>query len=151
MLCTQILNGLVSGLKPLSFNVSEQFDVLAVSFDPSETPELANQKKDAYLKRYARPGAEKGFHFLTGDEPAINLSVLDYPLVENLNALAFDHDYKASGVAKKKQSARFPTDYFTRRARRRIIHPRSDTPAVASVLCSATAVPFFMRPGFAAI
>src|SRR6202171_3913784 len=41
-------------------------------------------------------------HGNTGDQPAINLSVLDYPLVENLNALAFDHDYKEAGVAKKK-------------------------------------------------
>lgn len=53
-------------------------------------------------------------HGNTGDEPAINLSVLDYPLVENLNALAFDHDYKESGVAQKKQSARFPADYSAR-------------------------------------
>jgi gentisate 1,2-dioxygenase len=53
-------------------------------------------------------------HGNTGDEPAINLSVLDYPLVENLNALAFDHDYKESGVAKQKQSARFPSDYSAR-------------------------------------
>src|SRR5207253_9036742 len=52
MLCTQILNGLVSGLKPLSINAGEQFDVLAVSFDPTETPELARQKKQAYLGRY---------------------------------------------------------------------------------------------------
>jgi gentisate 1,2-dioxygenase len=53
-------------------------------------------------------------HGNTGDEPAINLSVLDYPLVENLNALSFDHDYKEGGVAKKKQSARFPSDYSAR-------------------------------------
>lgn len=71
MLCTQILNGLVSGLKAVSFNAGEQFEVLAVSFDPSETPELATQKKDAYVKRYGRAGSEKGFHFLTGDEAAI--------------------------------------------------------------------------------
>lgn len=53
-------------------------------------------------------------HGNTGDDPAINLSVLDYPLVENLNALAFDHDYKEGGVAAKKQSARFPSDYSAR-------------------------------------
>jgi gentisate 1,2-dioxygenase len=53
-------------------------------------------------------------HGNTGDAPAINLSVLDYPLVESLNALAFDHDYKESGVAKAKQTARFPTDYSAR-------------------------------------
>ena len=53
-------------------------------------------------------------HGNTGNEPAINLSVLDYPLVENLNALAFDHDYQEGGIAKKKQSARFPSDYSAR-------------------------------------
>jgi gentisate 1,2-dioxygenase len=53
-------------------------------------------------------------HGNTGAAPAINLSVLDYPLVESLNALAFDHDYKEAGVAKAKQSARFPTDYSAR-------------------------------------
>lgn len=53
-------------------------------------------------------------HGNTGSDPAINLSVLDYPLVESLNALAFDHDYKEDGVAKPKQTARFPTDYSAR-------------------------------------
>ena len=53
-------------------------------------------------------------HGNTGDAPAINLSVLDYPLVESLNALTFDHDYKESGVAKAKQTARFPADYSAR-------------------------------------
>jgi gentisate 1,2-dioxygenase len=53
-------------------------------------------------------------HGNVGDEPAINLSVLDYPLVENLHALAFEHDYKEGGVAAKKQSARFPTGYSAR-------------------------------------
>ena len=50
-------------------------------------------------------------HGNVGDTPAINLSVLDYPLVESLNALSFDHDYREDGVAKKKQSARFASDY----------------------------------------
>jgi protein SCO1/2 len=71
MLCTQILNGLVSGLKPVSFSAGDKFEVVAVSFDPSETPDLARKKKDSYMKRYGRPGSENGFHFLTGDERAI--------------------------------------------------------------------------------
>jgi protein SCO1/2 len=71
MLCTQILNGLVSGLKPVPFTAGEQFDVLAVSFDPSERPELALKKKEGYVQRYGRAGSARGFHFLTGDEPSI--------------------------------------------------------------------------------
>ena len=53
-------------------------------------------------------------HGNTGTEPAINLSVLDYPLVETLNALHFDHDYHEDGVRQRKQTARFPTDYSAR-------------------------------------
>ncbi len=71
MLCTQILNGMVSAFKTLSFSAGEQFEVVTVSFDPSETPELAAAKKQSYLQRYNRAGAEAGWHFLTGDEANI--------------------------------------------------------------------------------
>jgi gentisate 1,2-dioxygenase len=53
-------------------------------------------------------------HGNKGDDPAINLSVLDYPLVETLHALQFDHDYREDGKAKTVQSARFPSDYSQR-------------------------------------
>jgi protein SCO1 len=71
MLCTQILNGLVSGLGVLDQTVGTDFDVVAISFDARETPVMAAAKKAAYLDRYARPGAERGWHFLTGDEASI--------------------------------------------------------------------------------
>jgi|GEM_PF-6389175 len=71
MLCTQVLNGLTSALGVLKFSVGEEFDIVTVSFDPKETPELAAGKKAAYLQRYNRPGAGKGWHFLTGDERSI--------------------------------------------------------------------------------
>jgi protein SCO1/2 len=67
MLCTLTLNGLASALSVLSFDVGKEFEVVTVSFEPKETPELAAAKKAAYLKRYKRPGAEAGWHFLTGD------------------------------------------------------------------------------------
>ena len=53
-------------------------------------------------------------HGNVGAGPAINLSVLDYPLVETLNALQFEHDYKEDGQLKKKQTARFTPDYSAR-------------------------------------
>jgi protein SCO1/2 len=68
MLCTLTLNGLASALSVLSFDVGKEFDVVTVSFEPKETPELAAAKKAAYLKRYKRAGAEAGWHFLTGDK-----------------------------------------------------------------------------------
>ena len=71
MLCTLTLNGLVSALDVLSFDAGREFEVVTVSFDPRETPELAAAKKAAYLQRYERPGAAEGWHFLTGDEAAL--------------------------------------------------------------------------------
>jgi protein SCO1/2 len=72
MLCTEVLNGLVSSLQTIAFNAGNEFDIVAVSFDPGETPALAAQKKALYVKRYGRPGAETGMHFLTGREDAIH-------------------------------------------------------------------------------
>jgi protein SCO1/2 len=71
MLCTLTLNGLVSALKAVSFDVGNQFQVVTVSFKPSETPQLAASKKQGYLKSYGRTGADAGWHFLTGDEANI--------------------------------------------------------------------------------
>lgn len=53
-------------------------------------------------------------HGTVGNERALNLSVLDLPLVETLNAVSFDHDYKEGERLMKKQSARFPADYSQR-------------------------------------
>jgi protein SCO1 len=70
MLCTQVLDGLVSSLRALSFDVGREFEIVTVSFEPTETPALAAAKKDAVLEHYGRPGAAAGWHFLTGDRRA---------------------------------------------------------------------------------
>lgn len=71
MLCTQVLNGLVSALGTLTFDAGREYDVVAVSINPKEGPGLASQKKQAYLERYGRAGTEAGWHFLTGREESI--------------------------------------------------------------------------------
>jgi protein SCO1/2 len=72
MLCTQTLNGLARVLKPLSLSAGAEFEIVTVSIDPTESPELARLKKAAYLKRYGREGADAGWHFLTGERAAID-------------------------------------------------------------------------------
>jgi protein SCO1 len=71
MLCTLVLNGLVQGMLDMSFDVGKEFEVVTVSFDPRETPDLAAAKKETYVSRYGRPGAAEGWHFLTGKEDSI--------------------------------------------------------------------------------
>jgi protein SCO1/2 len=71
MLCTQVLNGLVASLNVMSLEAGKDFDVVAVSFDPRDTPASAAAKKEAYLSRYKHPAADAGWHFLTGDAAAI--------------------------------------------------------------------------------
>ena len=72
MLCGEVLSGLESALRVLKFDVGKEFDVLTVSFDAHETPEMASAKKAEYIKRYGRAGAGQGWHFLTGPQQSID-------------------------------------------------------------------------------
>ncbi len=71
MLCPMTEDGLLNALRLVSFNIGEQYEVVTVSIDPEETPEMALGKKAVYVGLYGRPGAKQGWHFLVGDEPAI--------------------------------------------------------------------------------
>ena len=71
MLCTQILNGLASSLKAVSLVPGKDFEIVAVSFDPKDTPETAASKKQMYMRRYGRAGTANGWHLLTGNEANI--------------------------------------------------------------------------------
>jgi protein SCO1/2 len=72
MLCGEALAGLASAMRLVKFDVGNEFDVVTVSFDPRETPEMAAAKKVDYVKRYGRANAAAGWHFLTGQPDSIN-------------------------------------------------------------------------------
>ena len=72
MLCGEVLSGLEGALRVLKFDAGKEFDVLTVSFDPRETPDMATRKKAEFLKRYGRAGAAEGWHFLTGPQESID-------------------------------------------------------------------------------
>lgn len=72
MLCTQVINSLLRAMNVLSFGAGTEFDVLTISIDPGETPELANAKKIEYLKNYRGREGSTGWHFLTGDQQQID-------------------------------------------------------------------------------
>jgi protein SCO1/2 len=74
MLCTQVLNAMVTSFRVLPFQAGKEFDVVTISFDPRETPELAQKKKKIYvdyLPERMRADAASGWHFLTGDQANI--------------------------------------------------------------------------------
>ncbi|WP_158752421.1 SCO family protein [Acidobacterium sp. S8] len=71
-LCSEELDGLTGALEMVKFRPGNDFDVIVVSIDPSETPQIAAKKKVFYLKRYGHPETANGWHFLTGEQPAIN-------------------------------------------------------------------------------
>jgi protein SCO1/2 len=97
MLCTQILTGLESCLKAVSLDPARDFEVVAVSFDPKDTPAIAESKKAMYLKRYGRPGTANGWHFLTGDEANIKalLDAIGYSVKYDPKTDQYAH---ASGI-----------------------------------------------------
>lgn len=70
-LCNLVLNGLFDGLKNVPYQIGEEYEIVVVSFDARETSDIAAAKKANYLQSYGRPGADRGCHFLTGDQPQI--------------------------------------------------------------------------------
>jgi protein SCO1 len=76
MLCSEELDGLAGALEMVKLTPGKDFDVIVISIDPSDTPAAAAQKKAYYLKRYGHPETAAGWHFLTGQRPAID-SVTD--------------------------------------------------------------------------
>jgi protein SCO1/2 len=84
MLCGEELSGLESTLRVLKFDVGREFEVITISFDPKDTPEAAAKKKEEFLRRYHRPGAERGWHFLVGQPAAIEAAT---------KAAGFQYDY----------------------------------------------------------
>lgn len=71
MLCSLVLDGVVRSLKPLRLTPGQDFDVLAISFDPRDTPQKAAASRTTALQRYRRPEAEQGWRFLVGEEPEV--------------------------------------------------------------------------------
>lgn len=70
-LCTFVIQGLMKSLQGLEWSVGDKFEVVIVSIDPKEKFDLAKEKRANFAKSYGRPGGEKGFHFLTGEENQI--------------------------------------------------------------------------------
>ena len=72
MLCGLVFQELASKLSRLEgVAIGRDFDVLSVSIDPDETPADAAAKKRLHVGQVGRPGAEDGWHFLTGRPAAI--------------------------------------------------------------------------------
>ena len=71
MLCNQVEESLVGALKMISFTAGNEYEVVLVSFDPRETPDMASEKKLRALSRYARPESSGGWHFLTGPPASV--------------------------------------------------------------------------------
>src|SRR6267143_1137258 len=71
MLCDQVEQGVVGSLRMLTFNPGRDYEVVFVSFDFRETPEMAAEKKKKALAHFRRPETNSGWHFLTGSKESV--------------------------------------------------------------------------------
>lgn len=81
MLCGLVLKGLAETVESLQWKPGEQFRVLTISFDPTDTPRDARKKRKVTLARAGLNSAESHWPFLVGNESAID---------ELLNALGVE-------------------------------------------------------------
>jgi protein SCO1/2 len=109
MLCTQVLNGVYSSMEALPFTTGKEFDLLVVSFDPGDTPELAAKKKAAYFERYRRPGSDAGMHYLTGRQESITAltKAIGFKYVYDESIKQFAHPAAVTVLSKDAQISRY--------------------------------------------
>jgi protein SCO1 len=72
ILCSEELKGLTGALEMVSYQPGKDFQIVAISIDPTETPAVAASKKREYVTYYGHPESAPGWHFLTGQQPAID-------------------------------------------------------------------------------
>ena len=72
MLCNTLLDGFTGSLAAMAWTPGQEFEVLTISFNAIDTPELASRQKARYVAQLGKQEAAEGWHFLTGDEAAIN-------------------------------------------------------------------------------
>lgn len=97
-LCNFHLNGLTEVIRDLKWSTGNQFELVAVSMDSRETPDLAQAKLANYLKSYGRTGSEAGWHFLVGTK-------------ENVEGLANELGFRFKWLADKQQFAHASVTY----------------------------------------
>lgn len=98
-LCSYYLAGLTQALENMKWTVGNQFNVIAVSMDPRETPAIAMEKKENYIMAYGRPESANGWHFLTGTP-------------ENIKKLTYELGFRYHWDAEKKQFAHVSVTYI---------------------------------------
>ncbi len=99
-LCNHHLNALNDAMKQLEWSAGDQFDVVAISMNHREGPEVAAAKKQSYIKDYGRPESAKGWHFLTGTE-------------ENVAKIADQFGFKFRWIEDQEQYAHAAVAYVT--------------------------------------
>jgi protein SCO1/2 len=87
MLCSLVRNALFESLKELEFTVGDEFEVVIVSIDPGETPEIAETKRRASIMSYERSMSDEGWNFLVGEEESIQ---------KLADAVGFQYTYDAN-------------------------------------------------------
>jgi protein SCO1/2 len=90
-ICTPLLNGLADALNQIALAPGKQFQVITVSFDPSDTPEVAHEKRINYLKEMTRPFPPSGWRFLTGSAQATRAVTDSVGFYFRATDYGFDH------------------------------------------------------------
>jgi protein SCO1/2 len=71
MLCSLTLNGMVDGLRDVELDLGVEYDIVTVSINPNEGPELAAQNRKGYLASFGKEAPESAWPFLTGTQENI--------------------------------------------------------------------------------
>jgi protein SCO1 len=65
-ICPIMISNMAQAVNKMNIEPGKDYRLIAVSFDPTDTPEKAREKKANYLNQMKRPFPPESWHFLTG-------------------------------------------------------------------------------------
>lgn len=104
--CSLVLDGTLAALKQQPWSVGKDFDVITVSIDPRDTPEIAADQRKRILYRYGRATAEKGWHFLVAEKSMTDRELTGaYGVVPAIERLADAVGFRYQWMPRQRQYA----------------------------------------------
>jgi protein SCO1 len=109
MLCTLVLNGVAYGINQLDWTLGNEYQILTISINPAETPELAAAKRVNLLNTITKKKNDNGWRFFVGSQEQITklANAIGFKYYYDENTKQFAHPAVATILAPSGKISRY--------------------------------------------
>ncbi|WP_372752660.1 SCO family protein [Labilibaculum sp.] len=95
-ICSPLMDGLADVIEKSDLEIAKDYQVITISFDPSETIDLAIKKKNNYKSLIKNKNTQEGWKFYTGD--SLNIAIATQALGFRYKKVGNDFTHAATVI-----------------------------------------------------